>query len=125
MLKVKSQKGFTLVELMVVIGLLVIFTAVTLPYGISFLDSRTLEEETINISTILEKARSHAISGRDDSDWGVQFVGSDQYNIFRGSSCGGGDVYRSFSVSDSSVIETNIDCVIFERHSGAPRIYNK
>ncbi len=125
MSKVKSQSGFTLMELMIVIGLIVIFTVATLPYGLRFFDSRTLEEETTNIATILEKARSHSISGKDDSDWGVQFTGESGYNIFKGSECGSGEVYRTFSMPKGGEIETEIDCIVFERHTGAANIYNK
>jgi Tfp pilus assembly protein FimT len=108
---------------MIVIGILVILTTLTLPYGVNFYNTRALDEETANVASILERARAHAIAGKEDSDWGVQFVSTSQYTIFKGSTCGG-TVYQTFNLIQGAEIESEIDCIIFERHTGTPRIYN-
>jgi prepilin-type N-terminal cleavage/methylation domain-containing protein len=119
----KNSPAFTLLELMIVIGILVILTTLTLPYGVNFYNARALDEETANVASILERARTHAISGKEDSDWGVQFVSTNQYTIFKGSTCGG-TVYQTFNLIQGAEIESEINCIIFERHTGTPRIYN-
>ncbi|MDA3815630.1 MAG: type II secretion system protein, partial [Patescibacteria group bacterium] len=120
-----NQSGFTLIELMIVIGLLVIFTTLTIPYGLNFYNARMLEEETASIATVIERARAHATSGKEDSDWGVRFLyAQNQFTIFKGSSCGAGEIYQTFDLNDATELESEINCIIFERHTGIPKIYN-
>ncbi len=117
------RNGFTLLELMIVIGLLVAFTAMLLPYGINFYDSRILDEESITLANVLDRARSHAVSGKEDSDWGVDFFYvEEEYKIIKGSGCGG-EVYQTFKLSQGVELESDINCVIFERHTGNPKVY--
>ncbi len=115
------EDGFTLLELMIVIGILVIFAVVTIPYGMRFYDSRFLEEQTSSVANILERARTHAISGKEDSDWGVDFSNTSEYHIFKGSDCPG-TVYQTFKIPSGVEIESDIECIVFERHTGNPKI---
>ncbi len=107
---------------MIVIALLAIFTILTLPYSMNFFKARVLDEEIRAVSLILKRAQAYAISGKDDSDWGVNiFQEEGRYEIFKGNICGAGEVYQSFNVSPGIEIES-IDCVIFERNTGNPQI---
>lgn len=120
--KREEKKGFTLLELLIVIGLIVIFSVMMLPYGVDFYHSRVLDEETRSVSNVLQRAQSHAISGRDDADWGVEFFNDQgRYEIFRGSECGVGDVYQTFQLPEGMEME-GVECIIFERHTGNPQI---
>ncbi len=117
-----KNKGFTFLELMIVIALLAIFTVITLPYGVGFFQSRLLDEEIDAVTNILQRAQSNAISGKDDSDWGVNFFQEEgRYEIFKGSDCNSGQVHQVFQVSSATQME-GIDCVIFERNTGDPQI---
>lgn len=42
----KKKNGFTLVELLIVLALLVIFSVATIPFGLNMYRSRILQEET-------------------------------------------------------------------------------
>lgn len=120
----RNSKGFTLLELLIVIGLLVIFTVMTVPYTFDFFSVRVLEEDTSRVANVLQRAQSNAKSGRDDSDWGVRFFQDEgRYEIFRGDDCEEGTTYQTFRLSAEVDIE-GVDCIIFERHSGDPQIIN-
>jgi Tfp pilus assembly major pilin PilA len=117
----KNSPAFTLMELMIVVGLIVIFTVLTLPYSLRFYNSRLLEEQTSSIAKILERAKNNAISGREDSDWGVDFSNTTEYYIFKGSDCPG-TVYQTFKIPSGVEVESDIECVVFERNTGTPQI---
>lgn len=120
-----SMKGFTLLELMIVIGLIVALAMMTLPYSMDFYRSRTLEEETRSLSSILDRARSNAISGRMDSNWGVYFESDNSYIIFKGERYEDRnlDFDQHFSVPSGMEVDTDIIEVVFERHTGNVKIF--
>ena len=121
-MEMKSKKGFTLLELLIVIGLIVILTVMTIPYTFDFFSARVLEEDTNRLTNILKRAQTNASSGRNDRDWGVRFFHDEgRYEIFQGDSCEDGVTYQIFRLS-SEVDMEGIDCVIFERHTGDPQI---
>jgi prepilin-type N-terminal cleavage/methylation domain-containing protein len=116
------EKGFTFLELLIVVGLLAVFTILTIPYGVDFFRSRLLDEEIKAVSEILKRAQAHAISGKDDSDWGVKFFQDEgKYEIFRGSGCEEREIYQTINLSKGIEME-GIDCIIFERNTGEPQI---
>ncbi len=123
-IKSSNSKGFTLLELMIVIGLIVIFTALTIPYGMQFYDSRVLQGETTSVFNVLERARVHAVSGKEDSDWGIDFSSPGEYHLLKGSNCDTGEVFQTFSITSGVEIDTDISCIIFEKNTGKPKIYN-
>lgn len=118
-------KSFTLIEILIVVSLFVILAVMFVPLGIDFYHSRILEEETIALSSILERARSFALAGKENSDWGVKLDKENaQYIIFKGSNCDTGESYQTFNLpSNVEIDEESIDCVIFERHTGNPQIF--
>ncbi len=123
----RGRKGFTLLELMIVIGLMVIFAVLTIPYGIDFYQSRLLEEETRTISNVLARAQSHAVSGREDSDWGVRFFHEEgRYIFFKGSrfSMRDGLFDQEFTMSSGSSTEGAAE-VVFEIHTGDVKVFSE
>ena len=60
MSKIKSMKGFTLVELMTAIAVLGIATAIAIPSLSNFIDSNRLTGEANNLNASLVSARSEA-----------------------------------------------------------------
>ncbi len=119
-----NSRGFTLLELMIVIGLIVIFVALTIPYGMRFYDSRVLQGETTSVFNVLERARVHAVSGKEDSDWGIDFSSHGEYHLLKGSNCDTGEIFQTFPITSGVEIDTDIACIIFEKNTGKPKIYN-
>ncbi len=118
------EEGFTLLELMIVIGLVVLLTVMTIPYGMDFYRSRILEEETKSVSVVVERARTNALTGKRDKDWGVYFLEDDCYEIFSGDGeryeeGGRDDIYDQRFCAPSGVeVDTDIEEIIFRRDGG-------
>lgn len=81
----KSLTGFTLIELMIVVALIIMFSALTLPMSFSFFQEATLKDQVRNIENSLRKAQAMAITGRGDSSAGVKITQSECI-IFEGES---------------------------------------
>ena len=79
------KKGFTLIELMIVIALIFMFSGLTLPVGFNFYQESTLKDQARNLENSLRKAQAMAMTGRGDSNAGVR-IEEGQYIIFEGES---------------------------------------
>lgn len=113
---------------MIVIGLLVLLTMLTIPYGMNFYRSRTVEEQSRTISHMLERARSHAVSGKEDSDWGVYFATEENcYTFFAGKRYEERDEVYDLEtcIPGGASLDTDIVEVVFERHTGDPNIFKE
>jgi len=66
------KKSFTLIELMIVVALIIMFSALTLPMGFNFFQESTLKDQVRNLENSLRKAQAMAITGRGDSNAGVK-----------------------------------------------------
>lgn len=110
--------GFTVVELMVVVSLLTLFSALAAPFGIEFYREQALEEETQTLANNLKITQSRAMAGKDNIAWGIEFL-QGEYVIFRGSTCEEGEAYRTVQLRGG--IETEgASCILFEKGTGDP-----
>lgn len=95
-----SGKGFTLLEVLIVIGILAVLTSISAPIYRSFVKTSELGVTSKIMMSFLKEARSKSMAGNLNLKWGIHFVNS------------GTDYYESFSTptdySDSlkSVIAT-------------------
>lgn len=80
----KNNRGFTLFELLIVIALIVLVMALALPLGVDFFQEQRIEEETATLADNIKLAQSRAISGQNDSSWGIRFNMPEQgkYTLF-------------------------------------------
>ena len=67
------RKGFTLIELMIVVVLIFMFSGLTFPVTYSFFHKSALVDEARRIESSLRKSQALAITGRGDSSAGVKF----------------------------------------------------
>lgn len=120
----KNNSGFTLIEILIVLALLFIFTVATIPFGVELYRSRVLEEETQTISAVLKRAQSNSILGKENSSWGVVFFPEEEnYVLFKGEDFTEGDsTNQSFKISPGVSVE-QVEKVVFEKHTGNPRVY--
>jgi len=114
------KQGFTLIELMIVIALIFMFSSITFPVSYSFFHKSALKDEARNIESSLRKAQSLAITGRGDSSAGVKFS-QDDYTVFEGES------YEDRRASKDLVIAFPIAMsvegmqeVVFQKTTGLP-----
>ena len=81
----KISRGFTLIESLVVLGILAILATVSSSGFNSFTNKQILDKEAGFIVSRLAEARSLSISSKDGSAYGVKFE-SDRTTLFKGTS---------------------------------------
>ena len=94
MMKLRPQKnGFTLVEVLIVIGILGIIVAFAIPFYQSFQVSSQMDNFTQEILQNLRRAQVRAMASESFSEFGVHFE-SNRFVIFRGSSYSPSDPFN-------------------------------
>ncbi|MBU1167645.1 prepilin-type N-terminal cleavage/methylation domain-containing protein [Patescibacteria group bacterium] len=85
----KTNKGFTLIELILVIALIAIMAAVAVPTVSSFSNRAQLDSTTDELRSALRLAQQRAMAVNQDSAFGVYFDdGNKKFYIFRGANYG-------------------------------------
>lgn len=69
----QPNKGFTLVELLIVIAIVTIVAGLSVPFIQSFQTSTDLYTHAVTINRNLRRAQQQAIAGQNASAWGVYF----------------------------------------------------
>ena len=114
---VKSGAGFTLIEILVVIGILAVLGTFGYLVTIDFYKSYAFNAERDAIVAILQKARSQSLANINESSHGVHFD-SNQYVIFQDPVYDSGNSFNqnipaAFGITHSGIID-----VVFSRLSG-------
>jgi len=81
----KNGGGFTLLEILLVIGILAILISFLLPIGLNFYKSQQLDTQTQAIIQTLRRAQLKAMAIELDSSFGV-YLTDDNYTLFKGNS---------------------------------------
>ncbi|MCA9391815.1 prepilin-type N-terminal cleavage/methylation domain-containing protein [candidate division WWE3 bacterium] len=86
------ERGFTLIELIVVIGVLLLLAGAAAPIYGNFQVRTQIREATTTVVTSLRNARERSVARIDDSTYGVYFAsGSSEVVLFKGDSYAGRD----------------------------------
>lgn len=114
-------RGFTFIELMLVIALITIIGVFIAPIGLSYYQSQLLNETSDGLVSALRQAESFAYTGRHNHAFGV-FITADTYTVFEG------DTYASRITSEdmvfpiaSTVTVSGLQEIVFSEMSGTPR----
>jgi len=115
-----KSNGFTLLEILIVVGIIAVLMSLSLPLGLDFYRGQQLETQSQEIVQTLRRAQLKAMSVEDDSSFGVYFT-DDNYTLFKGSSY----TTREFQydeVFNLSLILTlsGLSEVVFSKLEGAP-----
>jgi GxxExxY protein len=112
-------RGFTIIELLIVIAIVAIIGGTTIPLGANFLVRSHVENKTNELVSSLRTAQLNTISGKEDSQWGVNIT-STQIILFAGASYAARDSTfdQIFSIPGSVTITT--DEIIFSKLTGDP-----
>lgn len=115
----KKNYGFTLIELLLVVAIVAILGVSGSAIGQRFLVSNYLENKTNELVSVLRTAQLNAISGKEDSQWGVNVTGG-QIILFKGSSYAGRDTDFDTSFKIPGSVGVTNDEVVFSQVSGEP-----
>jgi prepilin-type N-terminal cleavage/methylation domain-containing protein len=77
------KKGFTLIEVLLVISILGILAGLSIPFLINFKNSQDFDNTVDQMISVLRKAQEKSISAEKDSFWGVNFSQPFRYILFR------------------------------------------
>jgi prepilin-type N-terminal cleavage/methylation domain-containing protein len=81
--RAKIEKGFTLVEMISVVGIILIVGLMGVPVSAGFLRRNDLANTVLNLSSLLRTARLNSMTEKGDSRWGVKVVDKEMI-LFRG-----------------------------------------
>ncbi len=120
------NRGFSLLELLLVIALLIFLVGLTLPISLYFFQTILLDKATITVIDTLRRAQLQAMLQKNDSSFGVKiFPGAYYYVLFQG------DSYDSrvqnedeyfFVWGDIEVVSGRVDELVFSKFTGTPSI---
>src|SRR5258708_5524982 len=79
------QEGFTLIELIIVVAMTTILGIIAVPFYSRFLLQNEVANTADQLSAELHKAQTYAMSGKQNSNWGVSYS-ANQITLFQGNS---------------------------------------
>jgi prepilin-type N-terminal cleavage/methylation domain-containing protein len=115
----KNEKnyGFTLMEILVVMGIMVVLSTLGLLVGLDFYKSYAFNSERDLVVSMLQKARNQSLANINQKEHGFRVVGNN-YEIYE---VGGGDV-QTFQ-KHPGINSADVD-VRFEQLSGDSYIFS-
>lgn len=119
-----NKRGFTLIEVLLVVVLMSILFIFSFPYSLKFYRTYLVDEVKTNVVTALNQARHYAILQKNDSDFGVNFnEAEDNYVLFQGSSYATRDITQDEVFPVLNIINfSGLSEIVFSKHSGLPSI---
>lgn len=117
------MRGLTLIEILLVVGILVILVTLTSPLALDFYRSQQLDTHTQGIIQTLRRAQLKAMSIENDSNFGV-YLTNDDYTLFKGNSYDPNDPYNEVSDLPRIITVTtapDFSEVVFSKFEGIPK----
>ena len=114
-----GKRGFTLVEILVVVAILTVIISFGMVTDFSSFTSNTFQSEESKIISILERARSQAMGNMFDTAHGVCYI-SPNYIIFR-NTCVAGVPTNELISANTNIAEnsgTIFPTLVFDRLTG-------
>lgn len=114
-----SNKGVTLIEVLIVVAIIVIISGLGLFVGIDFYKTYALNSERDIIVSILMKTRNKAANNFNESPHGV-YIDSSGYAIFQGVSYASrNQSYDEFIKRTNAVSASGLQEMVFEQLTGS------
>jgi prepilin-type N-terminal cleavage/methylation domain-containing protein len=120
--KFKKQKGFTLVEILLVVGLFGFLAGISIPVYSGFIDRSNLSSSVDVTQAAILRARKYAQTQRNNSNWGVYYQ-TGQIIVFAGDSFDTRDTALDEVTNIPETMGLSVDSdreVVFEQISGTP-----
>jgi prepilin-type N-terminal cleavage/methylation domain-containing protein len=81
----KNHKGFTLIEILVVLGVILSIFAVTFPFVINRPSEAQLEKYALELEFSIFSTQQNAYSAKNNKSYGIAFY-TNKYSVFTGTS---------------------------------------
>lgn len=115
-----SKQGFTLIEFLLVIVLLSILAAITIPMNLRFFKLQAVSDTSTELVDVLRTAQLFALAQRHDSAYGVKLLDSN-FILFEGASYDTRVTSEDVSIPFSGAATiSGFDEVVFEQGTGMP-----
>lgn len=113
-----NKKGFTLIEILIVLTIVVLLAAASYPIYSNFYRLSSVEAAKNEVVQNLRIAREYATSSKNNSSAGIYFFGH-EYTIFSGGSYLSRDQNydMNFSINDNMVFGGDLE-VVFQKING-------
>jgi Tfp pilus assembly protein FimT len=119
------ERSFTLIEILLVLGILAILVFLTLPLSMSLYGSQQLDSHTQDLIQVLRRAQLKAMTAEADSSFGIHFDENQRkYILFKG------DFFdpespenEEFNLPQVITINTPFSEVIFSKLNGEPNVF--
>jgi prepilin-type N-terminal cleavage/methylation domain-containing protein len=124
-----NTKGFTLIELMVVVSIISVIAAFAVPTFGNSLDSNAVRQEALNLASDIELVKTKALSGAysggtTSANWGIILCSSSNNGKYTLSAFDSSNAALSGSsekdIQNGVLINSGCGTVIFARLSGIP-----
>lgn len=114
--------GFTLLEILLVIGIISILLVFIVPLSLDFYKSQQLETQTQSVIQTLRRAQSKATTVELDSSFGVYF-GASNCTLFKGNSYSSRDMQYDEVFELPEIIHiSGLSEVVFLKSEGKPNV---
>jgi prepilin-type N-terminal cleavage/methylation domain-containing protein len=97
------RKGFTLLEILMVMSIMVIISAVSVGAFFNLREKNLIQKDADSIVSMIEKAKSMSSNRKNDSSYGVKFSSS-TVTIFSGQNFTSGNVISKYDLEKLVVI---------------------
>ena len=114
--------SFTLVEILIVVGIIAILASFSFSVGLNFYKSQQLETQAQEILQTLRRAQSKAMAIELDSPFGVYFDNvNKKYILFKGDSYSPGEPYNEEFDLPAIITLSGLSEVVFLKLEGIPK----
>lgn len=103
----KTLKSFTLLEVLVAIGVFSLLALVVIPFTVTSLRTSSAKNLAIELSSIIFEAQQSAYSGKNNKAYGVKF-NLNSYNYFIGSSFATNESFDTTNLDSRVVLTLNL-----------------
>lgn len=117
-------RGFTVLELLLVIAIMAVLLATILPSFMNFRRSSLLNTETMETVTLINRARLLSVSSKNDNQYGIHLESS-KVVLFQGTTYNAASTTNEVHVFDPNLVSTSTTIngggseIVFDKVTGA------